>query len=415
MKVIKKRIVKLLRWSQRYTKTDMVYIAKGGSWLISGKFIISAISFATLVAFANLLPAETYGTYQFVIATVGILGVLALPGIGTALVKSIAQKKEGSLDLAFQTKLKWSLLASLALLLISGWYYLNDNVLLATAFLIATPILPLKLASGVFGSFWNGRKRFDKHIILKVLADIGIATSVITTLFLTDSLLIILFAFFFSTAFFHYLAYIYSSRQTENREVDEEMIPYGKNLTVMGFIGTVASHLDKIVLWKFLGPVQVAIYTFSYTPIKKVKGFIPINTLLLPKLSENGVKGEKRKKKIFKKFLLMFAVTIPFSVLLALAAPFVYDLIFPQYAESVRYFQALTLLVAMLPFTVMATSLLAEMKIRYMYITKTAVPILKIILFLVLTPIYGIWGVVVALIISQLATHTMNLYFFWRM
>jgi len=50
-----------------------------------------------------------------------------------------------------------------------------------------------------------------------------------------------------------------------------------------------------------------------------------------------------------------------------------------------------------------------------MYITKTAVPILKIILFLVLTPIYGIWGVVVALIISQLATHTMNLYFFWRM
>lgn len=27
------RIYKLLRWSQRYTRTDMVYLAKGGTWL----------------------------------------------------------------------------------------------------------------------------------------------------------------------------------------------------------------------------------------------------------------------------------------------------------------------------------------------------------------------------------------------
>ena len=415
MKGIKKRIVKLLRWSQKYTKTDMVYIARGGFWLVLTRVFLLLISLATLVAFGNLLPAETYGTYQFIISTVGILGITALPGLGTALVRSVAKKKEGSLKKAFKTKLKWATLGTLALLLISGWYYINGNNILAVAFLITAPIFPLKLASGIFGVFWNGKKRFDKNMILRVSVDIFIAISVIIALFTTDSIWIIIAVFFLSTALFNFIAYLYTSKQILNEEIDEEMVPYGKNLTVMGFIGTIASHLDKIVIWKFLGPIDVAVYTFSYTPINKLKGFIPIRGLLLPKLSESGVKGKNRKKKIFKKFLLMFTITIPFAGLLAVAAPFVYKLVFPQYLDSVIYFQVLTVLLALLPFAVIGISLVAEMKTKYLYITRTVTPSTKIALFLVLTPIYEIWGVVFAIIFSVFISGVMNLYFFWKM
>ncbi|MFP4617000.1 MAG: oligosaccharide flippase family protein [Candidatus Paceibacterota bacterium] len=415
MKVVKKRIARLLRWSEKYTKTDMIYIARGGFWMVLTRVFLLIISFATLAAFGNLLPSETYGTYQFIISTVGILSITALPGLGSAMIRSIAKKKEASFDLAFKTKLKWATLGSLALLLISGWYYINGNDLLAVAFLIVAPIFPLKMASGIFAGFWNGRKKFDKRMILKVSTDAGIAISVIIALFATDNLWIIIATFFFSTALFNFLAYLYTFKQVENEEIDEEMIPYGKNLTVMGFIGNIASHLDKIVIWKFLGPVEVAVYTFSYTPIKKLKGFLPINALLLPKLSESGVKGEKRKKKIFKKFLLMFAITIPFAALLAGAAPFVYKIVFPQYLDSVIYFQVLTTLVALLPFTVLATSLVAEMQTKYLYISRTVVPTAKIVLFLVLTPIYDIWGVIFAVVFTVFMGGMINLYFFWRM
>ena len=415
MKALKKKIVSLLRWSQRYTKTDMVYIAKGSFWLLSGKGALVLISLTTTVAFANLLPLETFGTYQFVISVAGIVGISALPGMGTSVVRSIAKGKEGSLALAFKTKFTWALLGSMVLLAIALWYYINDNNLLAVSFFIVAPILPLKLASGVSASFWAGKKRFDMTMSLRVLADVGIAGVTITALFLSDNLWIIVLAFFGSTAFFYGLTYLYTQPKTENGEVDKEMVPLGKSLTVMGAVETLASHLDKIILWKVLGPVQVAIYTLSIKPIKKVKGFLPIATLALPKLSENGVKGYERKRSILRKVLIMFLVSIPFAVALAVAAPIAYKLLFPQYMDSVKYFQALTFLVAMLPATLLGTSLIAEMKTKYLYITNTVVPIIKIILFLILAPIYGIWGIVSALLIMSVVSAGMNLYFFWKM
>ncbi len=414
MKKIKKRIGKLLRWSQKYTKTDMIYVARGGFWLSVGKVFITLASIITTIAFANLIPAETYGTYLFIISTAGIVGISSLPGMGSAMIRSVAKGKEGSLDTAFKTKFKWALIGSVVFLLMSGWYYVNENIILSVAFLIISPIFPLKLSSGVFAGFWNGKKRFDKKTILRVLVDVAIATSVIITLLLTDDLWIIVFIFFFSTATAQYLAYLYSSKRKDNEETDEEMIPYGKNLTLMSIIDTTASHLDKIIIWKLLGPAQVAVYTLSIKPIKKVKGFLPISSLALPKLSENGIKDQKRKKKILRKILMLFLVSVPFAVFLFFFGPFIYKIVFPEYMESVKFFQAMTFLIAMLPTTILKTALVAEKKTKYLYITRTTVPLIKITLFLILTPIYGIWGVVSTLLIISIVSTVFNLYFFWK-
>jgi len=59
-----------------------------------GKVELFLISFAAMVAFGNWLPKEAYGTYQFVLTGLGLLGIFSLPGINTALIKSTAQKKD---------------------------------------------------------------------------------------------------------------------------------------------------------------------------------------------------------------------------------------------------------------------------------------------------------------------------------
>ena len=415
MKGIKKKIIKLLRWTQKYTKTDMVYIVKGGFWLASGKGVLILISLATTVAFANLLPVETFGTYQFILAIVGFVSITSLPGIGTALVRTIAKGKDGSLSLAYRTRVKWALWGSLALLLVSGWYFFNENYILGSAFLILAPIFPFKITYGTTGNYWNGKKRFDVKMIIKVLADAGIAGSTIVALFLTNNVLVIVATFFGSTALFYSVAYLYTRGKTENDETDEDMISLGKNLTLMGAIGNMTSSLDKIILWKVLGPVQVAIYTLSLKPIKKVKGFIPISALALPKLSENGVGTYKKKKSVLRKMGLLFLITIPSALVLVILAPFAYSILFPQYMDSVPFFQALTFLFAMLPTTLLGDSLIAEMKTKYLYITKSAIPIIKIVLFLILAPIYGIWGIVISLISVSIIGALLNLYFFWKM
>ena len=61
---LKQRIYKGLKWSQKYTQTDMVYLAKGGFWLGMGQIITGLASFLLTLAFANLVPKETFGTYK---------------------------------------------------------------------------------------------------------------------------------------------------------------------------------------------------------------------------------------------------------------------------------------------------------------------------------------------------------------
>jgi len=93
---MKERIINFLRWTQNHTKTDMVYVVSGGFWWMTGKVGLFLISFATMAAFARWLPKEGYGTYQFVLSGLALLSIFTLPGVNTAIVKSIAQKKRGN-------------------------------------------------------------------------------------------------------------------------------------------------------------------------------------------------------------------------------------------------------------------------------------------------------------------------------
>ena len=53
---IRNKAYNVLRWSEKYTKTDMLYLAKGGSWFTVGQVVSSSSVLLLAIAFANLLP-----------------------------------------------------------------------------------------------------------------------------------------------------------------------------------------------------------------------------------------------------------------------------------------------------------------------------------------------------------------------
>ena len=75
---IKHKIIGILRRSQKFTGTDMVYVAKGGFWWIFGRLCISLISLATMTAFAHWSPKEVYGAYTYILSMAAIFGLFAL-------------------------------------------------------------------------------------------------------------------------------------------------------------------------------------------------------------------------------------------------------------------------------------------------------------------------------------------------
>ena len=408
--VIKNKITDFLRWSERYTGTDMVYAMKGGFWWILGKGGLAIISIGLLVAFSRLAPKEVFGTYQYIIATAGLLAIFTLPGMDWALTRAIAKDKEGEFEKIAKEKIKWGSLAALGLFLISGWYFINGNNILGISFVIAGLIVPFLRTVEIFRFLWHGRAQFRKLSLLEILGNGLPIAIVIAVLFFTDNIIYIILSWFAANTFFKGLLYLYSRKKIKNQEEDRETIPFGKHMTLIQAFGLGANQLDKIILWHFLGPVAVAVYSFAQLPVQKLQEFIPIAPLALPKLSQKNV--AEIKKPLLAKFRKLFLITTPAVLILILIAPLFYKVLFPQYLESVIYFQVLALGLLFIPVSLLGTALITELKTKELYKIRIISPAVRILLYFILIPFLGLWGAVIAFLAEQIINSALVFYYF---
>ena len=89
IRATKERLISLLRQSEPYMKTDMVYLASGGFWLTIAMAVSMLGGFGLALAFGNLVPKEVFGNYKFVFSLAGLFGTVALTSIGTAVTRAL--------------------------------------------------------------------------------------------------------------------------------------------------------------------------------------------------------------------------------------------------------------------------------------------------------------------------------------
>ncbi len=388
----------------------MVYLTKGGFWWIFGRVCLSLISLATMTAFAHWLPKETFGAYRYILSMIAILSIFALPGMDTALIRAVSRGYERMIFLCAKTKFKWALIGTGVCFFISAWYLFHQNFTLGISFLITAFFLPLITTFNLFLPFWQGKKRFDIQAKYLILLNFSAALVLIPVIFLTDNLILIILAYFASRTFLGTILFKLTIKKAENRAEEKETISFGKHLTLMNTAGLFAGQIDKIIIWQFLGPIPVAIYSFAQMPILRIHELIPIGPLALSKLSEKNIK--EIKKGLLKKFSKLFLFSIPFALFCVLFAPYLYKILFPAYLESIPYFQVLALTLILAPFGLLGTSLVTEMRKKELYILSFITPALQIILFLALIPFYGIWGIIAASLIVEVFNAGLVFYFF---
>ncbi|MBT6691332.1 oligosaccharide flippase family protein [Candidatus Parcubacteria bacterium] len=398
---LQNKIYHLLRKSEEYTKTDMVYLAKGGFWLTLGQFISSGAAFLLAIAFANLLPKETYGTYRYVLSLVGVLNVFTLSGINTAVIQAVARKYEAVYWPSFVAKLRWSLLASLGSLGIASYYYMGANLTLTISFVMVAVFLPLLRASGLYIAVLNGRKDFKLSATYNSLVRIVASLVMLSTLFFTDNIFFILAAFLIPDSIMQFIfTWVYIKKHPLNKDNDPKTVSYGLNLSAMELLKTIAGQVDKILIFHYLGAAQLAIYAFTTAPVSQIKSvLLNLKSLALPKLSE--VDEKDIKDSFLQKVRKLEIVVILIIILYAALAPLLYKFVFPQYIESARYSQVYVLTLLFFPRTFLSTVLVAKMKQKELYSIRIISPIFRIVILFVALKFYGLWGMIIGTIISE--------------
>lgn len=390
----------LLRKTQKYTGTDNVYLLRGGFWLTLGQAVSTAAAFLLAWAFANLLDPATYGYYKYILSLLGMLGILSLIGVRKAATQAVARGLEGSFYSGFITRLKWGTLASLAAAGGAVYYLLQGNKFLSIPLLISAVFLPLMNASQIYTSFLEGKKLFNILTKYSIIVQITLAAAMIIALLIAKNLLWLIAIYLVFHTFLNYFLYALTKIKFQpNKNEDPKTISYGKHLSLMGVISQTAAYIDKILLFNFLGPAQLAVYSFAMLLPEQIQNVLrSITTLALPKLAPKS--REEIKVNIMKKAGKLFLLTAAVMILYVTIAPYFYRIFFPQYLESVLYSQLFILSFISIPAGLLGTVFEAKMMKKELYLIKIA-PLAHIALMSLLIPFYGIWGAIMAAIGAQ--------------
>jgi|SRR3989344_970834 len=394
---IKQYIYNLLRKSEAFFKLDMIYVAKGGFWITFGQAISSVVSLLVVIAFANLLPKETYGIYRYILSLAGILNVFSLLGMNNAVARAVSANQEGVLKQSVNYQLKWNMMMLAAFIILSSYYFYEGNELMAFSFLILGAFVPPTLALNTYGAFLTGKKEFKLVNIANILSTIVYAIGIFLAIILSGDIFWIVFAYAITTFVPTLLFYIYVLLKFKPKgEMSKETLKYGRELTFIGFIEPIASQIDKILLAHFWGVAELAVYSLALAIPNRVTSFVKGWVGLgYPKLS---IKNPDQINETFYRRLLQGAgVGALIAVAYIIAAPYVFKYLLPQYMDSLFYSQILSIsFIFAMPNRFLSLVFLSQKFSKIILTTDAIQTIIKLILY----AIFGIWVGILGLIIA---------------
>lgn len=365
--------------------SNMLYVTLGRS-------VSFLASLAVVMVMAAHVPRDVVGSYNFLMATLSIISLFTLPGMNTALVRAVAQGHEGSVWPMLRIRLRWGTLGAFATALIGGGFLLTGNYPLGWAFIISAPFVPFTDTFSTFAmNYWQGKKRFGFSALVTAAYFVALAFTSIPILLFSDNLVIIVAGIACAHVIVGALVFETIRRRTTGSE-SPDSLSLGFHLTAMQVLRTVSENLDRIFVWWLLGPIATAIHTFAATPVMKAFQLLPIGTITLPHLSAH-LHTYELKRSILQKTGLLFLFTVPTAALGIAIAPFAYSIAFPNYPESVVYFQIMFTCIAFAPVGLLRAALLAFKKTRALYMSEIGTHTAKFVALLGLGIPFGLMGI----------------------
>lgn len=411
--MIKDKVVNLIKKSERIFKTDMVYVVKNGSWSAFGQVISIGLSFILSISFAHFLPKEVYGNYKFILSITSIIGAISLTGIGTAIIQAIAQGKEKVLPDSVKVSLRWGLIVTAISFAIAVYYFVFDNISISLAMIVFGICSPITSSYGLYGLYWVGKKDFQTSTLYFIFSQILNTLVILTAVLLTTNALILVSVGFIFSAVFSFLSYEYVIKKNHINNVgDDSMISYGKHLSFMNFFGNLANQLDKILIFHWIGPVQLAIYSFALVIPEQVRGsYKSIFGITLPKFSV--LSGDKLRKSIIDKIFRLTAISVVIVIVYAICAPYFFKIFLPKYLSSVIYSQIYMIgLIAIPGIALFSTYFQVIKDTKTLYKITILSNGVTIIYSVILIYYFGLWGAVIENGISWITMFIIGAYYF---
>lgn len=400
---MRNRLISLLRWSEQYTGTDMVYLASGGFWSLIGQATSTIGTFILAIAVGHFFPTAAYGEYKYVLSVVALLSVFSLNSLSGAVFQSVAHGYDGALQDGFRRNLLWSSLIFIATCGLAGYYFYFQNVTLAIGILVGGCAAPFFASSNLADSFLTAKKDFKRQTLyLGVFATAIPSAALIATVIISQSALVLAIVYFITNTTTTYVAYrmTLATYRPDPLKTDSSMLSYGKHLSVIGILGTIAANIDQVLLFHFIGPIQLAFYNFAIAIPDQTKGPLKtFNSMVQARFAERA--DSQIRSTMARKVALLASGIGGFVIIYIIFAPYIYHLFFPTYATAAYLSQLYALSLLSYALAPASSYLSIRKRIREQYIGNVLSYVIQIGALIVGVLAGGLMGVIWARIISR--------------
>jgi O-antigen/teichoic acid export membrane protein len=399
-----------------YLRIDARYFFSGGVWLtlIQGITVFGALIVSVILA--HLLSEAEFGIYKYLIGLGALLTSFSLTGIGQAVFQAAAKKQNGFYRKATELSLWYSSGILISGIFLALYYYYFGNTTLAIGCILIAIFYPIINTYQQIFSFLQGRHWYKQSTLLQAIKTTVVTVCCVTLVYFDQNILLLLAVYLSTNALCNFLFHIYFSPKDSTVDSDflNKYLTYAKSLSVQNILASVAFRLDAIVVFQLLGATQLAIYSIAIIIPEHIKGsFKNIITLLVPKYAQHEDLDTIAKSLIRRSLQLMLVFSV-ITIIYILISPYVYKLLFPKYEEAIILSQLLALsfpaMIALIP----VSALQAHTRSNALSKLNTKSSILMIVFTVIFIFLYGIYGAILAKIISRYSNLFLSYYYFYK-
>ena len=410
-KSIKERIINSLIF--KYFRRNF----KDSAFSISNLMIASLDGFFLNVLLVRFLSIEDLGNYKLFFSILNILIIFSINGLGTSVTKSVVKRYPIFFMKATKTRGLFSIIASLALIVLAFSYYSGSDIKMALIY--ASFIVPIYFGFNNWEAYLYGRKDFKKIFLLNAL--IGGTRFIVCAVILIfyKNYLFTILAYLLIVSFYNLIFFFWISKKVKYGEVDKskekDNIKHGFKLTGASAVSVIAKNVERIILDSVSSATMVGIYSiFNVFPnfIKNsLKTLVNVPTVKL------AAKSEKENRRIIRKglYVIFFSGLVIFGIFWFLT-PLLLKFFFKvDDLEIIMYGRLLLIPIIFIP---------ANFTIKYLcsyqgsgssfFKLFTTLDITKLALLAIFIPLYKINGIIIALILAEFFSFIVLIIWFIR-
>jgi len=315
-------------------KLDTQYYMSGGVYLLANYIFVQIIRLITHWSFANYTSKEVYGSYSYLSSIFLVVMLLTYPGISTAVTRSVARGCDGSYLFAIKKRMKFSVLASLALLCAAIIFYYKGQYDLAQSALISVFLYPVAFALEDYLAFYLGRQNYLSYALASSFQGGFSLAGTFVGVVIWGKLWVCILLFLLCRCIANVVLTLIAIRHVKNRELGEGFESFGRNFTLISVVGMLSTQIDKLVIGSFMTMNKMAGYNLAAILTDPIQYMVVIfNQLVFPRMVK---KDEKEVTKKFASSLKIYILAIAAGLTVFIfCLPFIFHFFFPKYPESI--------------------------------------------------------------------------------